>query len=71
VKLLLAHGCNVKAAAMDEMSALHFAAQKGHAEVVRHLLNAGAVGGRVEAVPGQLGWLLVELGNSSTWPQPA
>jgi ankyrin repeat protein len=28
-------------AATDDMTALHFAAQKGHSEVVRHLLNAG------------------------------
>ena len=41
LKLLLAHGCTVGAAAGDDMNALHFAAQKGHSECVRHLLNAG------------------------------
>jgi ankyrin repeat protein len=41
VKVLLAHGCNVKAGAVDDMNALHFAAQKGHTEVLRQLLNAG------------------------------
>ena len=43
VKLLRAHGSQATAAAMDDMNALHFAAQKGHVEVVRLLLNAGAV----------------------------
>lgn len=42
VKLLLAHGAQVGAAAMDDMNALHFAAQKGHTEAARALLNAGA-----------------------------
>lgn len=41
VQLLLGHGSNVKAAAMDDMNALHFAAQKGHVEPIRHLINAG------------------------------
>ncbi len=41
VRLLLAHGCNATATAMDDMNALHFAAQKGHTEIARHLLNAG------------------------------
>lgn len=43
VKLLLEAGANIKAFAMDDMNAMHFAAQKGHAEVVRQLLNAGQV----------------------------
>ena len=42
LKLLLAHGADAKASARDDMNALHFAAQKGHAEALRHLLNAGA-----------------------------
>jgi ankyrin repeat protein len=41
VKLLLNHGAQTTAAAMDDMNALHFAAQKGNTEVVRTLLNAG------------------------------
>ncbi len=42
VKSLLAHKANVKAAAMDDMLPLHFAAQKGHAEICRHLITSGA-----------------------------
>ena len=42
VKVLLAHGSQVAAAAVDDMNALHFAAQRGHTEVVRALLGAGA-----------------------------
>jgi hypothetical protein len=42
VKLLLAHKANATLAAMDAMTALHFAAGRGHAEAARHLLNAGA-----------------------------
>jgi ankyrin repeat protein len=42
VKLLLAHGAQVGAAAMDDMNAIHFAAQKGHVEALRALINAGA-----------------------------
>ena len=41
VKDLLEAGANVKVFAVDDMNAMHFAAQKGHAEVVRQLLNAG------------------------------
>lgn len=33
---------DVGAAAMDDMGAIHFAAQKGHLEVVRSLLSSGA-----------------------------
>lgn len=33
---------DVGAAAMDDMGAIHFAAQKGHLEVVRTLLSSGA-----------------------------
>jgi ankyrin repeat protein len=43
VKMLLAHNANVKLSAQDDMNALHFAAQKGHAEVIRLLVTAGAV----------------------------
>jgi len=46
VKQLLALGCPVSSAAADDMNALHFAAQKGHAETVRHILNAGALPAR-------------------------
>ena len=42
VQSLLAHKANVKAAAMDDMLPLHFAAQKGHTEICRHLINSGA-----------------------------
>jgi ankyrin repeat protein len=45
VKLLLAHNANVKLSAQDDMNALHFAAQKGHTEVIRLLVTAGAVTG--------------------------
>lgn len=41
VKLLIAHGCKVNLAALDDMNALHFAAQKGHTDCVRHVLHAG------------------------------
>ena len=41
MKALLEAGANTKVFAMDDMNAMHFAAQKGHAEVVRQLLNAG------------------------------
>ena len=42
MKALLDAKADVKAFAMDDMNAMHFAAQKGHAEVVRLLLNHGA-----------------------------
>ena len=42
VKALLEAKADVKVFAMDDMNAMHFAAQKGHAEVVRLLLNHGA-----------------------------
>jgi ankyrin repeat protein len=41
VKALIAAKCNIGAGAMDDMNALHFAAQKGHLEVCRLLLNEG------------------------------
>ena len=41
MKALLEAGASVKIFAMDDMSAMHFAAQKGHAEVVNVLLNHG------------------------------
>jgi ankyrin repeat protein len=41
VKALLTGGADIHATAMDEMSSLHFAAQQGHTEVCRVLLNAG------------------------------
>ena len=41
MKALLEAGANTKIFAMDDINAMHFAAQKGHAEVVRQLLNAG------------------------------
>lgn len=41
MKALLEAGADTKVFAMDDMNAMHFAAQKGHAEVVRQLLNAG------------------------------
>lgn len=44
VKLLLAHGAKVIATAADDMTAIHFAAQKGHTECVRQLLHAGEAG---------------------------
>jgi ankyrin repeat protein len=47
VKLLLANQCNPKAAAADDVNALHFAAQKGHVDVMRHLINAGGRQGGV------------------------
>jgi ankyrin repeat protein len=50
VKLLLANQCNVKAAAADDVNALHFAAQKGHVEVMRHLINAGGRRDRVKTL---------------------
>jgi ankyrin repeat protein len=40
-KVLLAHGAKIGAAAMDDMNALHFAAQKGHAGMISILLDAG------------------------------
>ena len=41
MKALLDAMAGVKVFAMDDMNAMHFAAQKGHAEVVRLLLNNG------------------------------
>ena len=41
MKALLEAKADVKVFAMDDMNAMHFAAQKGHAEVVRLLLNHG------------------------------
>jgi ankyrin repeat protein len=41
LKLLLAHGASATEAAADDMGPIHFAAQKGHTEAVRHLINAG------------------------------
>ena len=43
VKSLLAHKANPRAGAMDDMLPLHFAAQKGHAEICRLLVNEGAL----------------------------
>lgn len=43
VKSLLAHKANPRAGAMDDMLPLHFAAQKGHTEVCRLLINEGAL----------------------------
>ena len=43
VKALLEAKADVKVFAMDDMNAMHFAAQKGHAEVVRLLLNRGVL----------------------------
>lgn len=39
--LLAAPSIRVKAKAVDDMSALHFAAQNGHLEVARMLITAG------------------------------
>ena len=41
VQALLEAGADKSAGAMDDMSALHFAAQQGHTEVVKALINAG------------------------------
>ncbi len=41
LRLLLAHGCKPSLGAQDDINALHFAAQKGHAEALRHLINGG------------------------------
>lgn len=38
---LCKQNADVGAAAMDDMSAIHFAAQKGHVEIVRTLLSSG------------------------------
>jgi len=38
---LLAHQANVQLGAQDDFNALHFAAQKGHTEMCRILVNAG------------------------------
>jgi ankyrin repeat protein len=54
LKLLLAHGCNIKASAMDDMNALHFAAQKGQLEAIRRLITAGEAAGSV-----MLFWLII------------
>jgi hypothetical protein len=51
VKLLLANNANPKAAAIDDVNALHFAAQKGHLEVMRQLINAGARAPAASAAP--------------------
>lgn len=39
---LISAGCDVKAVAQDETSALHFAAQTGRTVVCRLMLKAGA-----------------------------
>lgn len=44
VKLLLAHGAVMNAAASDNMNALHFAAMKGQTECITTLLAAGTSG---------------------------
>lgn len=41
VKYLLAHQCDIHSVACDSTNALHFAAQKGHTAVARHLITAG------------------------------
>ena len=41
MQALLEAGADKSAGAMDDMSALHFAAQQGHTEVVKALINAG------------------------------
>ena len=49
MQALLEAGANKSAAAQDDMSTLHFAAQQGHTEVVRTLINAGACFGHLAA----------------------
>lgn len=44
MKHLLAAGAELRAAAMDEMSSIHFAAQQGHTNVCQFLINAGEAG---------------------------
>ena len=41
MQALLEAGADKSAGAMDDMSALHFAAQQGHTEVVKALIIAG------------------------------
>lgn len=41
MEALIVAGANVHSAAMDDMSSLHFAAQQGHLDVCRALLNTG------------------------------
>lgn len=41
-EFLCNHKADVGAAAVDDMSAIHFASQKGHLEIVRILLRSGA-----------------------------
>lgn len=41
MKLLLSHNVNIKANAADDTNALHFAAQKGHTEIIKALITAG------------------------------
>jgi ankyrin repeat protein len=39
--LLEVPGINIKATAVDDMTALHFAAQNGHTDIARMLITAG------------------------------
>lgn len=43
VEALLAAGADAHAAATDDTSSLHFAAQKGHTDVVKLLMGKGAI----------------------------
>ena len=42
VKFLTASGAKLSVEAMDGISPLHFACQKGHFETARELINSGA-----------------------------
>ena len=48
VRLLLRKGARVKASAQDGMTALHFAAQKGHKDVLE-TVNSNLLGSSFEA----------------------
>ena len=43
METLLAYKANLKATAMDDMNALHFAAQKGHIDTSEILIQHGAL----------------------------
>ena len=45
MEALLAAGAEANAAAVDDTNALHFAAQKGHTDVVKLLLSKGKLPG--------------------------
>ena len=68
MQALLEAGADKSAGAMDDMSALHFAAQQGHTEVVKVLVNAGVYPLLIKAMDTSVSPALVPLKPKHRWP---